>query len=155
MYNWPYMFNLICDKYTGNELKEKYGARMEKFVSKLKIANPDLYDELMHDLYIMIYGEHFNKDLAIEAVSKLVNEDGSPAPHWSLEETKKIALQNNIDFDSFTEYDWYFVLNDLYSDYCKVFGQDTNSYIQLAKCWLYDKDAKPGKAYKYYLSIVK
>ena len=45
MYNWPYMFNLICDKYTGDELKEKYGARMEKFVSKLKIANPDLYNQ--------------------------------------------------------------------------------------------------------------
>lgn len=43
----------------------------------------------------------------------------------------------------------------IYSDFYKVFGQDTNLYIKVAKAWLEDKDAENGKAYKYYQSVKK
>ena len=43
MYNWEEMFNIICKKYTGEVLKEKYGACMEKFMRKLKNENQELY----------------------------------------------------------------------------------------------------------------
>ena len=85
------------------------------------------------------------------------NEDGTTGEHWSLEDTTKVAQQNNINFSSskYNEYDWYFVLNMIYSDFYKVFGQDTNLYIKVAKAWLEDKDAENGKAYKYYQSVKK
>lgn len=157
MYNWESLFNLICAKYTGESLKEKYGHYMENFVKKLKIENKVLYDELMNGLYIMVYGEHFNAETAKKAVESMENEDGTTGAHWSLEDTTKVAQQNNINLPTakYNEYDWYFVLNMIYSDFCKVFGQDINLYIKVALAWLEDKDAANGKAYKYYQSVKK
>ena len=150
MYDWTNLFNLVCAKYTGESLKEKYGHYMENFVRKLNIENKCLYDELMNGLYIMIYGEHFNEETAKKAVSCMVNDDGTTGEHWNIEETTAVAKQNNITFGSFNQFDWYYTLNMIYSDFSKVFGSNTEMYIKVAKSWLEDKDAPKGKAYKYY-----
>jgi len=80
----------------------------------------------------------------------LVNEDGTMGPHWTLEQTNAVARQNNIAFDKFNEYDWNYVMNMMYSDYYGAVSNDTTSYVRLAKKFLDDKDAKDGKAFKYY-----
>lgn len=43
----------------------------------------------------------------------------------------------------------------LYSDYYNIFGNDSNSYIQLATAWLNDPDVPEGKAWRYYKKVVK
>lgn len=150
MYNWSKMFDVICQKYSGETLKTKYGDLMEKFVKKLKIADKELYDDLMDGLYVLVFGEHFNEETAKEAVSCMVNDDGTTGEHWNIEETTAVAKQNNIVFGNFNQFDWYYTLNMVYSDFSKVFGSNTEMYIKVAKSWLEDKDAPKGKAYKYY-----
>lgn len=154
MYNWEKMFDMICKKYTGDMLKEKYGAYMEQFIHTLKSENVDLYNKLMLGLYVLIYGEHFNKELADKAVSNMINSDGTKGAHWTLEETTSMAKNEGITFQHFNEYDWFYVINMIYSDFYKVFGSNTNMYVKTALEWLTDADVKAGKAYRYYVNVV-
>lgn len=165
MYNWQEMFNIICKRYTGEVLKEKYGACMEKFMRKLKNENEELYSELMDDLYVLVFGEHFCEELAKEAVENMKNADGTTGAHWSLKEAVEAAknegikfndlVKNEISSNNFNEYDWFYVLNMIYSDFYKVFNGNTNMYVKAAFEWLNDIDVKPGKAYRYYMQVVK
>ena len=124
-------------------------------LTEIKSENPKLEKMVMTDLYVSLYGEHFNKENAEEAVSGMENEDGSMGEHWSISETTRIANDNRITWDLFNEYDWYYVLNMVYSDYCKLFNDDTQTYIKLAKAWLNDIDVPEGKAWRYYTQVVK
>lgn len=76
-------------------------------------------------------------------------------PHWTLEQTNSVARSNGIDFDTFNEYDWNYVMNMMYSDYYGAVSNDTNMYAKLSKKFLEDKDAKNGKAFCYYMAMKK
>ena len=122
---------------------------------KLKNENQDLYYELMSGLYVLVFGEHFNEELAKEAVENMKNADGTTGAHWSLKESVEAAKNEGISFNNFNEYDWFYVLNMIYSDFYKVFNGNTNMYVKTAFEWLNDIDVKPGKAYRYYMQVVK
>ena len=87
------------------------------------------------------------------ALNKMKNSDGSIGGHWNVEQTTSVAKQNGINFDSFNEYDLCYVMNMMYSDYYKYFGNDLNIYVKLTKGFLEDIDAPKGKALKYYLAM--
>ena len=70
------------------------------------------------------------------------------------EETTTTAKNEGIVFQHFNEYDWFYVMNMIYSDFYKVFGSNTNMYIKTALEWLTDADVKAGKAYRYYVNVV-
>ena len=98
---------------------------------------------------------HFNEELAKEAVENMKNADGTTGAHWSLKEAVEAAKNEGISFNNFNEYDWFYVLNMIYSDFYKVFNGNTNMYVKTAFEWLNDIDVKPGKAYRYYMQVVK
>lgn len=83
----------------------------------------------------------------------MVNEDGSFGGHWTLEQTTSVAKNNGVEFDHFNEYDWCYVMNMLYSDYYGSIPNETSVYLKMAKKFLDDKDAKDGKAYRYWLAM--
>lgn len=120
----------------------------------LKEEEPELYTKYYDKFYCSVYGEHLNEDLALKAVLDMENADGSRGEHWSLDQTTNVAKQNSIVFDTFNKYDWYYVLNMMYSDYYKLFGSATETYIKMAKAWLDDIDVEEGKAYRYYKNVV-
>ena len=126
-----------------------------ELLTDLKIENPKIEKMVSNDLYVSVYGEHFDKETSHAAVAGMQNTDGSVGEHWDLEQTTNAAKQAGIVFKRFNEYDFYFVLNMLYSDNYGVFGNDSNTYIQLAKAWLEDIDVAEGKAWRYYQKVVK
>lgn len=134
--NQEQLINISC--YLFHELK-KYDEKAFKMA--------EIY------LYQSMYGDSFNKALSEMAVEEMVNEDGSSGGHFSLEDATNIARRYDIPFTHFNEYDWYYVLNMIYSDYYGAVGDDTAVYVNLAKKFLMDKDAKEGKALKYYLAM--
>ena len=125
-----------------------------KLMNELKMNDPDLYDKFYDKFYCSVYGDHFSEDLAIKAVKCMDNVDGSSGEHWTLEQTTNVAKQFSISFEFFNKYDWYYVLNMMYSDYYKLFGSNTDTYVKLAKAWLEDPDVEEGKAYRYYKQVV-
>ena len=91
-----------------------------------------------------IFGKHFSEEMALDAVSKMVNADGTSGEHWSLQQTNALLSSNALNYN---KYDFYYVINMLYSDFCDVVGSDSNTYFKMAKAYIDDPDASENKAY--------
>ena len=117
-----------------------------EMIDTLKILDHDLYERTEYKLYKMVYGEHLNRELAEKWVSKMENKDGTIGAHWTYEQTSQYA-------DNFNKNDCYAVMNMMYSDHYNI-RFDTSTYIELAKDFIKDKDAKDGKILNYYLHVV-
>lgn len=143
------MHRELIKRASAEQLKEF----TENALSMIKETHEDLYETLEMYLYKEMYGCHFNDWLLEKAVSSMINEDGTTGPHWTLEQTSSVARQNGITFDHFNEYDWNYVMNMIYSDYYGAVPNETSYYVKLSRKFLEDKDAKEGKAFKYYISF--
>ena len=128
---------------------------VDDFLLDIKEKHPDKYECIMEDLYVAVFGPHFTDDTCRKAVSNMENVDGSRGEHWDMEQTTQAARQVGIQFTSFNMCDWYYTLNMMWSDYSNVFGNDSNTYISLAKAWLMDPDVPEGTAWRYYKNVVK
>ena len=101
--------------------------------------------------------EQFSMETAKEWTDRMQNEDGTFGPHWSVEQVKQIMAQRKLSFNP-TEF--YVTLNMIYSDFSSVakkhgLGGSLDFYVDMAKSFLTDKDAAPGKLSNYYNYIVK
>lgn len=140
----------------GGRIEEKMWHTLDKYLKDCKEKDPDWYDDLCDCLYMDLYGMHFNESMLNKAYACMINDNGSPVPHWSVERCKEIAKEYGIKFNKFNEYDWAYVLNSMYADYCKIFADDTTTYVNLAEKFLDDKDAPDGgadKAMVYYMAM--
>ena len=104
--------------------------------------------------------DHSKHELSIDDaktwVAGMSNEDGSYGARWTMEQTKQVQEQRGIDCDPMH---FWVTMNMMYSDYCaaaKKFGVDNpDFYAEMAKAFLHDKDAAPGKLANYYHAIVR
>ncbi len=83
-------------------------------------------------------------------VKSMENADGSRGAYWTMEKTEEVRRQYGITEKPL---DFWVTMNMMYSDYCKVtekFGVNTlEFYACMAKAFLEDPDAKPGKLARY------
>lgn len=101
------------------------------------------------------YGCHIvDKATYDEAVSLLdwINEKGSGAK-WSVEDIKAVS---NIDFNEkeYTLYDFAYVMNMLWSDYCNVFI-DASYYVKMSRNYLEDADYMGEPSERAYHNAIK
>ena len=93
---------------------------------------------------------------AMEWVHEMHNEDGTTSPHWTMEQIKQVSKQKGLDIELA---ELFAVMNMLYSDFDPVFKKHNVSnmefYIDMAKCWIRDKDGVENKTMAYYECIVK
>lgn len=127
----------------------------DEHIKRLAMAHPEKAQDFLENAYIIINGPHFNEETAKKAVEGMINMDGSSGEHWTLEQTSMAATQSGVVFNKFNKFDFYYVLNMLYSDYYGLFGDDSSTYIKLALAWLEDVDVPEGKAWRYYKNVVK
>ena len=82
----------------------------------------------------------FTPEDAEKWLLNMENSDGTKGPHWTLEQT------NVYKPDGVSEYCWECALNMMYSDYYKTAVKhgvnNVDFYVDLAKDFLFDKDAK-------------
>ena len=101
-------------------------------------------------------GGEFTEQTAREWTSRMQNGDGTTGPHWPMEQTKQLMQQRGINAEPA---EFFAILNSVYSDYYKVAKKhnvhNLDFYIDMAKAWLEDKDAVPGKVAAYYECVVK
>lgn len=97
-----------------------------------------------------------NKMKAERWTANMENEDGTKGPHWTMDQTKQVQAQRNINCDPV---EFYAIINSIYSDYCKVAKKHNvntiDFYADMAKAWLDDEDAVNDKATAYFEYIVK
>jgi len=103
----------------------------------------------------------FGREEAEEWVEAMKNEDDQK-PHggkWDVEFVKPLAQKVGMPSDGPEFWEFYAVLNSIYSDFCKVLKEynftNPMGYAKLAKAWIPDKDALDDKVSVYYNCIVK
>ena len=97
-----------------------------------------------------------DEEMAHEWMKNLQNEDGTKGPHWSMEQVKQVMAQRGMKEDPLK---FWVAMNAMYSDYFTVARkQNVNNldfYVEMAKAFMGDKDAKGDKLSIYYQYIVK
>lgn len=96
---------------------------------------------------------HFTEDLAQEAVSQMVNDDGTKGAHYDLDKVKDLIKEFKVDLGENNIFDYFYVLNMIYSDYSKVIGDKDKDIVDLANAFIFDEDAPNGKAFRYYYAM--
>lgn len=100
-------------------------------------------------------GERLDEDTVRDWMEHLRNEDGTTGPHWTMEQTSQVMRQKGVDCNPL---DFWAVINMMYSDYYpvakKANANNIDFYVNMAKAFLDDKDARAGKLARYYDAIV-
>lgn len=129
----------------GNEeLMKKFFMAVSEAIEDMKDKDEYAYYKSYFTVHESIFGKHFNEELAKRAVSEMVNADGTKGEHWTIQQTNSLATTNGVTYD---KYDFYYVMNMLYSDFSGVVGNDVNTYFKIAKAYIDDPDASEGKAF--------
>jgi hypothetical protein len=126
--------------------------------------NPDrmTMGHSQHNILMMGHADsdddHLTREEAEKWVKGMKSEDGKTGGRWPYQEIKQYAGNFGIQGeDKIIEF--YAVMNALYTDYCKVakkHGVDkVDFWADMAKAFISDKDAKPGKVKMYYECIAK
>jgi len=115
----------------------------------------EMPDEAMIAFDKMVYGCHIaSEDLYHEAVMlfKWIDDKGTGAK-WTVEDIVKLS---GIDFNDkkYYEYDYAYVVNMLYSDYCNIFTEPTY-YLKMARNYLEDVDYCGNADERAYHNAVK
>jgi len=147
------MIDLTSSKPDADVLMKELTTIIEGHLIDVKEVNPKLYWETINKIHVLLNGYSFDEEYALYAVSQMDNEDGTKGEHWNIVDTTNAARSVGITFDKCNEWDWYYVLNMIYSDYFKTIVSNTSMYISLTKDWLMDKDAPQGKAFRYWCMV--
>jgi hypothetical protein len=85
--------------------------------------------------------------------------DRKKGGRWSMDEAKSLAKKAGLTLDGDKLIEFYAILNAMYSDYYAVaqkYGVAAPEFFaDITKAWLDDKDAKEGKAARYWKYIIK
>lgn len=129
----------------GNEqaMKRFFTAVIEA-IKEMEDRDEEAYYKSYFTVHESIFGKHFSEELAKKAVDEMDNADGTTGEHWSLQQTNSLLTSQNL---SYNKYDFYYVVNMLYSDFSNVLGNDASMYLKMAKAYMDDPDASEDKAY--------
>lgn len=136
-------YKILCEKYMRRDRDHDHGHDHSEAYKVDVLAKKD---------WTLL----FDRKMAMDWTSGMVNADGTHGPHWTMEETDRLHKQYNLGCDKL---EFWAVMNSLYSDYCEALRESSAStpevYVRLAKAWLNDQDAVPDKAAAYYTYIVQ
>lgn len=134
------------DKLSSEE-KVKFAHIVEKGLSK----------KAMLKLHLMKSGWHFDEATARMAVNGMVGHNSSGdkicGEKFNKEYTDAQARELGITFKTYNSWDWYFVMNMVYSDYSRCLNPQL--FRDVAKAWIEDEDVPEGKAFRYWIKVVK
>ncbi len=144
----------IIDTKDENKIEEML-TQVCHTLKELKEDNKEDYEELKEKIYIIMYGYRLNDHLCEEWVKHMKNSDGTTGEHWTIAETTQVARQIGLTLGgTISEYEWWAVMNMIYSDYYGCVPNDISIYAKMGRSFLEDEDANEGKLYYYYKYIV-
>ena len=121
-----------------NANEEQLKRFIDRSLCQLKSKDQEMFEQLERELYVEVFGYHFNDWLLEKALFEMVNEDGTKGGHWTLEQTTSVARSNEIELEKYNEYDWCYVMNMIYSDYYGSVPNDNAVYVKMAQKFLKD-----------------
>lgn len=118
-------------------MMEKKPEKLLEFVKKVYQHNPEVIEEMLenYEEFGHVTSEHKYKELTQRL--KWKNGQGK-GERWKSDDIKRFS-RINFENEDFTEFDFAYLVNMLYSKCCKEFT-DLSFYVKLAKCFLEDDD---------------
>lgn len=121
-----------------------------------------IYEKLYKDLYEECFGHKLTSDTINEWVKSMAVTDGSSresGQKWNIDSTTEYGNKVNIDWSKCSKYEFYAVMNMMYSDNYSVaksfnLQDDPMYYARQAKAFLCDADAQDNKLFNYYFYVV-
>lgn len=130
------------------DIMEELTALTDEFVESIKITHPQKYNNFIEKIKKLGHHNHFDEN-TINEIKDIMNV------HWSVDDTTNYAVEAyeiNFDKENFNEYDFNFIMNEMYDTFNAVFQDETNKYAELSLAWL---DKNKGKAYCYFEKLYK
>ena len=115
------------------------------------------YNYMSRDYGSEMMGRLTSKDLK-KWERHLENADGTTGKKYDVDQIRQVAQQMGVHFDEYSPELLTAITNMMYSDYCKIHGNDLMSYVKMARAFLDDDDfdgTPEEKAYLYYKCIVE
>ena len=140
------MAHVVAEK-VAKEVWEEVTEITDKFMIEAEINMPAKVKHYLKEIEDLLLYPPFTEQEARSVVSGFVNKDGSRGGHWTIEQVREVA-KNKPELKEFNCYDFYIVLNMMYSDYYNS-KFNTEDYITLAIDFLKDEDAPKSKVRRY------
>lgn len=141
----------LFDIVTNGDFKR---AEQENFFKKFEeVVGAPVMQKAFYPMYTYLYGEHFNSELATEAVQGMENINGTKGETYTFKACLDAADKLGLCWDKYNQFDWYFTLNMIASDYAGIV--EDVKFVAIAKAWLDDIDVPEGKALRYWWKVVK
>lgn len=99
-----------------------FGDAFKRMYDKVADMHPEMATAALAVLGAIEYNNYMTNEEAMEAASKLVNDDGTPAPHWRMDEAKAFLTSRNIPIEEKPYYNFpalWLTMNMLYSDFAE------------------------------------
>lgn len=116
-----------------------FGDAFKKMYDKVAEMHPDMAAATLGILGAIEYNNYMTPEEAMDAATKLVNDDGSPAPHWRMDEAKAFLTSRDIPTEEKPYYNFpalWLTMNMLYSDFAEpvteMLGSDDNEKVATA-----------------------
>lgn len=97
-----------------------FGDAFKKMYEKVADMHPDMAAATLGILGAIEYNNYMTAEEAMDVATKLVNDDGSPAPHWRMDEAKAFLTSRGIAIEDKPYYNFpalWLTMNMLYSDF--------------------------------------
>lgn len=109
------------------EKMKVFGRAEHRFFKKIASNNPGMAKEWLEMLEAVAWNNYLSESMAEELAGKIVNQDGSTGPHWSMETFFNVVpkLGGKIEDEPYyNRYALWLVANAHYSDFAKSTSED-------------------------------
>ena len=99
------LFNVVTDGDFNKTEQENFFKKFEEVVGK------PVMQKAFYPMYTYLYGEHFNSELATEAVQGMDNINGTKGETYTFSACVAAAEKLGLSWEKYNRFDWYFTLN--------------------------------------------
>lgn len=130
----------------------------DKMISHYSEYHVEEFKDIFLKLYTKTFNYTFDADMVTLSVSNMKNKDGTIGAHWSLDQVRDVIASKKIDVvSSYNEFDFYYVISMMYSDYYNenlTPDEVVDYYVDLSLDFLEDVDSVGKyKAMRYWVKI--
>lgn len=141
---------------------------VDELLNNLKMHHPDAYNDFMHSQHTVLYGSHYNEELALADVAKMHHTNKQTGgkvsgEHFSMEKAKSVYIANKSKMHpADTAFDVYVAINANWHDKANLYASwfdneevDSSIIEDAIAFYFFDEDAPDGKVYVYMSAMRK
>lgn len=123
---YEHLYDVMSNSKDVNKMMV-YGRAGRRIFEKMIIVNPGIAKEWVEMLEPIVWNNYVTAEMANEIASRLVNQDGSKGPHWSMDTFFSVVpkLGGKLEDEPYyNKYALWLVANAHYSDFAKSTSED-------------------------------